>query len=106
MDPLPTAMEEDQLRAYIPSQPNSESFQNQPFTIEDIGDTSVLGLGISAWQELWCDSSPTFTPSPISQGAQNEGGRDGKGKSPWNLIKVQRPLVLEEGVCSHYVRKT
>ncbi|KAJ8424103.1 hypothetical protein Cgig2_000849 [Carnegiea gigantea] len=75
MDPVPTPMGDDQLRAYIPSQPNNEGFQNQPFTIEDIGDTSVLGHVVSAWQD-----SPTSTYSPISQGAQNEGGGDGKGK--------------------------
>ncbi|KAJ8445578.1 LOW QUALITY PROTEIN: hypothetical protein Cgig2_012466 [Carnegiea gigantea] len=80
MNPLPTLMEEDQLRAYIPSRPNSESFQNQPLTIKDMGNISVLGLVVSAWQELWRDSSPISTPSPISQGAPNEGGGDGKGK--------------------------
>ncbi|KAJ8432824.1 hypothetical protein Cgig2_008538 [Carnegiea gigantea] len=40
MDPLPTPMEEDQLRAYIPSQPNSDGFQNQPFTLR------ILALGL------------------------------------------------------------
>ncbi|KAJ8428139.1 hypothetical protein Cgig2_011512 [Carnegiea gigantea] len=39
------------------------------FNIEN-NDTSILGLGVSAWQELWYDDSPISTPPPVSQGVE------------------------------------
>jgi len=79
MDPLPTPMEENEGMVYIPSQPHGENNVNQPFNIEN-NDISILGPGVSAWQELWHDDSPVSTPPPLSQGVDGGGNRKGKRK--------------------------
>ncbi|KAJ8420135.1 hypothetical protein Cgig2_029778 [Carnegiea gigantea] len=48
MDPLPTAMEENEDMVYIPSQPHCENNINQPFNIEN-NNISILGPGVSTW---------------------------------------------------------
>ncbi|KAJ8423843.1 LOW QUALITY PROTEIN: hypothetical protein Cgig2_000969 [Carnegiea gigantea] len=60
--PLPTLIQEN---------------EDMPFNIEN-NDISILGPGVSAWQELWHDNSPISTPPPVSQGV--DGGANGKGK--------------------------
>ncbi|KAJ8420112.1 hypothetical protein Cgig2_021547 [Carnegiea gigantea] len=85
MDPLPTPMEENENMVYIPSQPHGENNVNQPFNIKN-NDISILGPGVSAWQELWHDDSPISTPPPISQGV--DGGRNGKGKRKLENLSV------------------
>ena len=77
MDALPTPMEENEDMVYVHSQPHSENNINQSFNIEN-NDISILGSGVSAWQELWHDDSLISSPPPISQGA--DGGGNGKGK--------------------------
>ncbi|KAJ8420892.1 LOW QUALITY PROTEIN: hypothetical protein Cgig2_016235 [Carnegiea gigantea] len=77
MDPPPTPMEEDEDKVYIPSQPHIKNTINQPFNIEN-NDISILGHGISAWQELWHDDSLISTRPNISQLV--DGGGNGKGK--------------------------
>ncbi|KAJ8436962.1 hypothetical protein Cgig2_018909 [Carnegiea gigantea] len=59
--------------------PNMDAFPPPMEENEDMNnDISILGPGVSAWQELWHDDSLISTRPPISQGT--DGGGNGNGK--------------------------
>ncbi|KAJ8446620.1 hypothetical protein Cgig2_002782 [Carnegiea gigantea] len=99
MDPPSDHTQEDRQEAHIPSPPNNESIHDLAFTVEDNCETidANLGMGASAWQELWRESSPIATPSP-TQMAQNDGGQV-RGKRPFegNVSGANKSAKTEGG---------